>query len=303
MTLDVVVRVERPDRSTAAGRSTRPAWRRARGSACSASSSRSTDDRCRRSAATACWCRRRPVRRRTRSPRAVRSLWPDLEAILVVPNNAHALFARPMVTSPERRDRDRDRGGRPRRAGVLRRPPRDGGARGRPARGDALRHTAEVGAPGQRAVHRPPGAQVPAAGHGLARTVVLSEIRIESLGAISAATAEFDRGLTVLTGETGTGKTMVVTGLHLLGRRPCRRRPGSVRAPIGPWSKAASHRRTRRRGGRPGRRDSRFVGRRPRRRRQRHRRALGQPRRPVAGLPRWPQRAGEVAEHASPPNC
>lgn len=27
-------------------------------------------------------------------------VWPDLEAILVVPNNAHALFARPMVTSP-----------------------------------------------------------------------------------------------------------------------------------------------------------------------------------------------------------
>ena len=46
---------------------------------------------------------------------------------------------------------------------------------------------------------------------------MLTEIRIESLGAISAATAEFDRGLTVLTGETGTGKTMVVTGLHLLG--------------------------------------------------------------------------------------
>ncbi|HEX7427782.1 MAG TPA: DNA repair protein RecN, partial [Mycobacterium sp.] len=46
---------------------------------------------------------------------------------------------------------------------------------------------------------------------------MLSEIRIESLGAISTATAEFDRGLTVLTGETGTGKTMVVTGVHLLG--------------------------------------------------------------------------------------
>ncbi|GAC55998.1 inorganic polyphosphate/ATP-NAD kinase [Gordonia hirsuta DSM 44140 = NBRC 16056] len=27
-------------------------------------------------------------------------MWPDLEAILVVPNNAHALFARPLVTSP-----------------------------------------------------------------------------------------------------------------------------------------------------------------------------------------------------------
>lgn len=27
-------------------------------------------------------------------------VWPDLDAIIVVPNNAHALFARPMVTSP-----------------------------------------------------------------------------------------------------------------------------------------------------------------------------------------------------------
>ncbi|MBI3216679.1 MAG: DNA repair protein RecN [Mycobacterium sp.] len=46
---------------------------------------------------------------------------------------------------------------------------------------------------------------------------MLVEIRIDSLGAIKSANAEFDRGLTVLTGETGTGKTMVVTGLHLLG--------------------------------------------------------------------------------------
>src|ERR1700750_734956 len=28
-------------------------------------------------------------------------VWPDLAAILVVANNAHALFARPMVTSPD----------------------------------------------------------------------------------------------------------------------------------------------------------------------------------------------------------
>ncbi|MDG4667027.1 DNA repair protein RecN [Mycobacterium sp. 236(2023)] len=46
---------------------------------------------------------------------------------------------------------------------------------------------------------------------------MLAEIRIEALGAINTATAEFDGGLTVLTGETGAGKTMVVTGLHLLG--------------------------------------------------------------------------------------
>jgi DNA repair protein RecN (Recombination protein N) len=64
---------------------------------------------------------------------------------------------------------------------------------------------------------------------------VLSEIRIESLGAISAATAEFDRGLTVLTGETGAGKTMVVTGLHLLGGAradPNRVRSGAERAVV-----------------------------------------------------------------------
>ncbi|WKG01101.1 DNA repair protein RecN [Mycolicibacterium sp. HK-90] len=64
---------------------------------------------------------------------------------------------------------------------------------------------------------------------------MLSEIRIESLGAISAATAEFDRGLTVLTGETGTGKTMVVTSLHLLGgaRADANRvRSGSDRAVV-----------------------------------------------------------------------
>jgi len=64
---------------------------------------------------------------------------------------------------------------------------------------------------------------------------LLTEIRIESLGAISAATAEFDRGLTVLTGETGTGKTMVVTGLHLLGgaRADANRvRSGAARAVV-----------------------------------------------------------------------
>jgi DNA repair protein RecN (Recombination protein N) len=64
---------------------------------------------------------------------------------------------------------------------------------------------------------------------------VLSEIRIESLGAISTATAEFDRGFTVLTGETGTGKTMVVTGLHLLGggrADATRVRSGSDRAVV-----------------------------------------------------------------------
>lgn len=46
---------------------------------------------------------------------------------------------------------------------------------------------------------------------------MLSEIRIQGLGVIDDATLELDPGLTVLTGETGAGKTMVVTGLNLLG--------------------------------------------------------------------------------------
>ncbi|MDX1892012.1 DNA repair protein RecN [Mycolicibacterium sp. 050158] len=64
---------------------------------------------------------------------------------------------------------------------------------------------------------------------------MLAEIRISELGAIRAATAEFDRGLTVLTGETGAGKTMVVTGLHLLGGARAdasRVRSGSARAVV-----------------------------------------------------------------------
>ncbi len=64
---------------------------------------------------------------------------------------------------------------------------------------------------------------------------MLAEIRIQELGAIRSATAEFDRGLTVLTGETGAGKTMVVTGLHLLGGARAdasRVRSGSERAVV-----------------------------------------------------------------------
>jgi DNA repair protein RecN (Recombination protein N) len=46
---------------------------------------------------------------------------------------------------------------------------------------------------------------------------MLAEMRIQGLGVIDDATLELHPGLTVLTGETGAGKTMVVTGLTLLG--------------------------------------------------------------------------------------
>ncbi len=56
----------------------------------------------------------------------------------------------------------------------------------------------------------------------------LTEFRIRGLGAIDDVTLELGPGLTVVTGETGAGKTMVVTGLTLLfgGRAD----PGRVRA-------------------------------------------------------------------------
>jgi DNA repair protein RecN (Recombination protein N) len=67
-----------------------------------------------------------------------------------------------------------------------------------------------------------------AAGPATAPHGALSELHIRGLGAIDDVTLEFGSGLTVVTGETGAGKTMVVTGLTLLfgGRAD----PGRVRA-------------------------------------------------------------------------
>ncbi|WP_073456886.1 DNA repair protein RecN [Pseudonocardia thermophila] len=64
---------------------------------------------------------------------------------------------------------------------------------------------------------------------------MLAEMRIQGLGVIDDATLELDPGLTVLTGETGAGKTMVVTGLTLLGggrADPSRVATGAERAVV-----------------------------------------------------------------------
>jgi DNA repair protein RecN (Recombination protein N) len=45
---------------------------------------------------------------------------------------------------------------------------------------------------------------------------MLSEIRITGLGVIEDATLDLDPGFTAVTGETGAGKTMVVTGVNML---------------------------------------------------------------------------------------
>ncbi len=61
---------------------------------------------------------------------------------------------------------------------------------------------------------------------------MLEEVRITGLGVIDDAVLELSAGFTALTGETGAGKTMVVTALGLLfgGRAdPARVRPGAAR--------------------------------------------------------------------------
>jgi len=64
---------------------------------------------------------------------------------------------------------------------------------------------------------------------------MLEEVRITGLGVIDDAVLELSGGFNVVTGETGAGKTMVVSGLGLLfgGRAdPARVRPGADRAVV-----------------------------------------------------------------------
>ena len=64
---------------------------------------------------------------------------------------------------------------------------------------------------------------------------MIDELRINDLGVISEATISLHPGLTVVTGETGAGKTMIVTGLGLLlGERADARtvRSGADRARV-----------------------------------------------------------------------
>ena len=244
---------------------------------------------------------------------------------MMVPISAHALFARPMVVAPTSvmavEVLARTEG-----AGVLwcdgRRtvdlPP---GARIEVRRGGS------AGAPGpaaRGAVHRPAGRQVRAAGRGLARRQraapsrqrrgrMLEEIRIGSLGVIDSSTLELGPGLTVITGETGAGKTMIVTALGLLlgGRADSGAvRTGARTARVEGVVSAARLARLRRGGrggrgrgrGRPGRAGPQRLGRGPlprvRRRRLgagvragRGRRAAGRGARPVRPAPAAPGRA------------
>ena len=139
------------------GRSTRPASRRRRASGCSRSSSRSTAVRCPGGAATASSAPPRPARPPTTSAPAARSCGPSVEALLMVPISAHALFARPMVVAPTSvlavEVLAQHRG---RRRAVVRRPPHGRPAARRPHRG-APRPPAGAPRPAARRRRSPTG--------------------------------------------------------------------------------------------------------------------------------------------------
>ena len=221
-------------------------------------------------------------------------IWPTVEAISVVPLSAHALFAKPLVVGPEHAVAiellERTDG-----AGILwcdgRRshdlPP---GARVVVRRSTLPVRLARLH---PAAVHRPAGAQVPAAGRRMAGTapdgadrqagassrracsghVVIEEMRLRDLGVIAEATLPIGPGFTAITGETGAGKTMVVTGLGLLlGQRADfgAVRAGAAQASVdGRLDRAGGRGRQRDGCARPGERSSRsatgapscFVGR------------------------------------------
>ena len=58
---------------------------------------------------------------------------------------------------------------------------------------------------------------------------MIEELRIQGIGVIDEARLEFSPGLTVITGETGAGKTMILSGLELL--RGARADSGQLRDP------------------------------------------------------------------------
>ena len=98
-------------------------------------------------------------------------VWPEVDALLLVPISAHALFARPLVASPRSVLAVEVLSEPGRRRAVVRRAPYRAAAVGRPHRGAAWRAAGAARAAAHRAVHRPAGGEVRPAGARLARCV------------------------------------------------------------------------------------------------------------------------------------
>ena len=191
-------------------------------------------------------------------------VWPEVRGAAGGAERAHALFARPLVISPDVDGGDHGRRRRPRRRARLRRPAHLARA-GRRAGDRPARRAAGAASPVRTRCRSPTGwwpssgcrsaASGPAGSGSTDRACgrfphpdarsgyasgVLSEIRIRGLGVIEDVTLELGPGLTVVTGETGAGKTMVVTGLQPAASAAGPTRPGAVRLGPGGGRRAAA---------------------------------------------------------------
>ncbi len=95
-------------------------------------------------------------------------VWPGVEALLLVPISAHALFARPLVVGARLRAGRRGHLPPGVRRAVVRRAPYGRPAARCPDRGTPRRAAGAAGAAPRGAVHRPAGGQVRTAGRGVA---------------------------------------------------------------------------------------------------------------------------------------
>ena len=152
----------------------------------------------------------------------------------MVPNNAHALFDRPLVISPHSTIAIETRSLAPEAVAILdgfRPIPMPSGSRVEITRGaQPVRWVRLDDQPfADRLVHssacrRMVGADLKTYNRNFSRRrcrtrgdeALLTEISIRDLGVISDTVVEFSPGFTAVTGETGAGKTMVVTSLKLL---------------------------------------------------------------------------------------
>ena len=311
------------------GRSTRPRSSGRTASGCSRSRSPSTSGRCCASAATACCAPRRPARPPTPSPPAARSCGPTSTRCSSCPtprtrcSPGRSSWRRPRSSTSTWSAPSHDGRAQLRRPPVVAVPP---GARVRMRRGalpvkivrlgdvsftdrlvskfqlpvrslreasppprrrligdrDRDRESRRIASP-ERRCRAPARLPVPCA------TGVLDELRIRGLGVIDEAVLPLGPGLTVVTGETGAGKTMVVTGLLLLfgGRAdPARVRTGAEQASVDGRLRVGAERRRR------------HAGPRRRRRARRRRRrwcCAGWSARPAARAPSSAARRAPVA--------
>ena len=142
-------------------------------------------------------------------------VWPEVEALLMVPISAHALFARPLVVAPTS-VLAVELVGWVRRASCG----ATAAARSTSLLGDRVEVRRSPVPLRLARLHRAPFTDRLVAKFALPvegwRGPVIEELRIRGPGVIDDALLELGPGLTVVTGETGAGKTMVVTALGLL---------------------------------------------------------------------------------------